>query len=284
MDPGSTAGVLASSARLWQNRAIARAVTPGDDPGETASPPAASPPKRASEASAGRSRVSSVAITTALLGLGCAANPFGYTTAVLLLEAKRGHSIVWTFALSWTVAISVGLAVLVAGLGAVVDSGSHTASTSSSVAHLVLGLGLVAWGIERILQDRRAAAARGSTNAAVEAKTPGWMRAIENTSYVPAFLLGIYMATWPLVIAASGEIVSAGGSTAQTVALGILFVVLGASAVVAVAAIGTFAPDRSKPMLDRFRRWSAIHSRTLVTALLILIGLVLAGHGLSGLV
>ncbi len=226
--------------------------------------------------------MTSAVITVAVLGLGCAANPFGYMTAVLLLTARRGHGIVWTFALAWTAAISVGLAFLVTGFGKIVESGSGSASTWSSVVSLVLGSILLAWGLQRVVRDRRVAAA-GSTDAAVAA-TPGWMGAIENTSYIPAFLLGIYMATWPLVIAAAGEIVAAGGSTGQTVALVVLFVALGSSAVIAVSAFGTFAPDRSERQLARLRTWSAVHSRTLINVILLLFGLVLTGRGLSGLV
>ncbi len=52
--------------------------------------------------------------------------------------------------------------------------------------------------------SRRASGSAGA--AAVEKEQPGWLRAIENISIVGAFMLGIYSATYPLVVAAAGEI------------------------------------------------------------------------------
>jgi hypothetical protein len=101
-------------------------------------------------------------------------------------------------------------------------------------------------------------------------------------SYIPAFLLGVYSATWPTVIAAAGEIVRAGVSTSHTVALCVLFVVVGSSTVVAVAAIGTFS-DRSDELLARLRLWLTVHSRAVITTLLLAVGTLLSVRGLSGL-
>jgi len=199
--------------------------------------------------------------------------------AALLLEARRA-GVVWAYVLAWVGSLSVGLAVLVAGFGALVESGSKSASTATAVVELLLGLALAAWGVQRIVESRRAPPIQAAEQG--ELATPGWMRAIENISYIPAFLLGVYSATWPTVIAAAGEIVRAGVSTSQTVALCLLFVVVGSSTVVTVAAIGTFS-DRSDEILTRLRLWLTIHSRAVITALLLALGALLAVRGLSGL-
>src|SRR5438105_2683876 len=120
--------------------------------------------------------------------------------AVLLLDARRGHGIVWTYVLAWAGSISVGLAFLLAGFGAILESGSHQASQAASITALVLGLGLLAWGLERTVRARRAVPATSSGAGPAQPSMPGWLRAIENISYVSAFLLGIYSATWPFVI------------------------------------------------------------------------------------
>lgn len=224
--------------------------------------------------------MSGATVSVVLLGIACAANPWGIMIAVLLLEARR-PGVVWAYVLAWVGSLSVGIAVLVAGFGALVDSGSKSASTAAAVIELVLGGALAAWGVERIVEDRRAPEAP-SPDEPVEPAPPGWIRAIENISYVPAFLLGIYSATWPMVIAASGEIVKAGGSQAQTVALCVLFVLVGSSTVVAVAAVGTFT-DRSAELLARLRRWLMLHSRAVITAILLVVGIVLAARGVSAL-
>jgi hypothetical protein len=218
--------------------------------------------------------VSSALASVVLLGLACAANPWGIMIAILLLDARRGHAVVWTYVLAWSGSISVVIAALLAGLGAVFASGSDSANTGVSWILLVLGVVLLGFGVRRLLRPQGEAA---------PAETPRWLRAIENISYPAAFVLGIYSATYPMVIAAAGEILRADTTTGETAALAALFVVLGSSSVVAVAALGTFAPRRSAAFLDRMRAWVTAHNRAVITAILLVLGVFLAARGLDGL-
>lgn len=217
-----------------------------------------------------------------VLGLGCAANPWGIMIAVLLLDAKRGRGIVWTYVVAWTGAITVVLVALLAGIGAITEPGSNGASQTASVLELVVGCLLLAFGLRRLL-CARAPEAGGGRDHDAPPELPGWLRAIENISYLAAFLLGIYSATYPLVIAAAGEILRADLDTTQTVALALLFVVLGSSSVIAVAALGTFAPRRSAHHLERMRSWLTVHNRAVITAILLVLGAMLTARGLGGL-
>jgi hypothetical protein len=218
--------------------------------------------------------VSSALASVVLLGLACAANPWGIMIAILLLDARRGHGVVWTYVLAWSGSISVVIAALLAGLGAVFASGSDSANTAVSWILLVLGVLLLGFGVRRLLSPQDEAAPK---------ETPRWLRAIENISYPAAFVLGIYSATYPMVIAAAGEILRADTTTGETAALAALFVVLGSSSVVAVAALGTFAPRRSAAFLDRMRAWVTAHNRAVITAILLVLGVFLAARGLDGL-
>jgi hypothetical protein len=218
--------------------------------------------------------VSSALASVVLLGLACAANPWGMMIAILLLDARRGHGVVWTYVLAWSGSISVVIAALLAGLGAVFASGSDSANTAVSWILLVLGVVLLGFGVRRLLSPQDEAAPE---------ETPRWLRAIENISYPAAFVLGIYSATYPMVIAAAGEILRADTTTGETAALAALFVVLGSSSVVAVAALGTFAPRRSAAFLDRMRAWVTAHNRAVITAILLVLGVFLAARGLDGL-
>jgi hypothetical protein len=218
--------------------------------------------------------VSSALASVVLLGLACAANPWGIMIAILLLDARRGRGVVWTYVLAWSGSISVVIAALLAGLGAVFASGSDSANTAVSWILLVLGVVLLGFGVRRLLSPHGEAA---------PAETPRWLQAIENISYPAAFVLGIYSATYPMVIAAAGEILRADTTTGETAALAALFVVLGSSSVVAVAALGTFAPRRSAAFLDRMRAWVTAHNRAVITAILLVLGVFLAARGLDGL-
>ena len=217
---------------------------------------------------------SSTLAAVIVLGIGCAANPWGIMIAILLLDARRGHGVVWTYVVAWTGAISVVLAALLAGLGTVFGSGSDSSGTAGSWIVLAIGLVLLAFGLRRLLQ-------RGQGDGNAPAETPRWLQAIENISYPAAFLLGIYSATYPLVIAAAGEIARV--ETSEAIGLAVLFVVLGSSSVAGIAALGTFAPDRSAAFLDRMRAWVTAHNRAVITAILLLLGALLAARGLEGL-
>jgi hypothetical protein len=217
---------------------------------------------------------SSALASVVVLGIGCAANPWGIMIAILLLDARRGHGIVWAYVLAWTGAISVVLVALLAGFGAVFESGSDSANTAVSWVELALGVVLIGFGVRRFL---------GSRGEEAPAETPRWLRAIENLSYPAAFLLGIYSATYPLVIAAAGEILRADPSSAKTTALVVLFIVLGSSSVAGVAALGTFAPSRSAAFLERMRVWVTAHNRAVITTIVLVLGGYLAARGLQGL-
>ena len=100
----------------------------------------------------------------------------------------------------------------------------------------------------------------------MEKEQPGWLRAIEHISIIGAFLLGISSATYPLVVAAAGEILRDDLSSSDQTLLAVLFVILGSSTVFAVAALGTFAASRSEPFLTRMRGWLTIHDSAVMTA------------------
>ena len=157
-----------------------------------------------------------------LLGLGCAANPWGIMVAVLLLNAERGLWVVWAYVVAWVGAISVVMAFLLLGFGST-SASSNTTSKVASITELVIGLLLLGFGAWRILR------ARPGTSASVEKEQPGWLRAIKHISVIGAFLLGIYSATYPLVVAAAAEILRDDLSSSDQTLLAVLFVILGSS-------------------------------------------------------
>ena len=89
-----------------------------------------------------------------LLAVACAANPWGIMIAALLLQARRRY-VVWAYVLAWVGSLTVGLALLVAGFGAAVESGSDGAATVTAIVELALGGAILVWGVQRTVQDRR---------------------------------------------------------------------------------------------------------------------------------
>lgn len=212
-----------------------------------------------------------------LLGLGCAANPWGIMVAVLLLNARRGLWVVWAYVVAWIGAISVVMALI---LGGVRSSSASSGSTgkAASIAELLIGLALLGFGVWRLLKARR-----GSSSDAAEKEQPAWLRAIEDISIIGAFLVGIYSATYPVVVAAAGEILRDDLSSADTTLYAVIFVILGSSTVFAVAALGTFAPARSAPFLTKMRAWLTVHNAAVMTGILLVFGALLTTRGFQSL-
>jgi hypothetical protein len=215
-----------------------------------------------------------------LLGLGCAANPWGIMMAVLLLNAKRGLWVVWAYVAAWVAAISVTMALLLLGFGSTSTS-SSTTSKAVSIVEIVIGLALVGFGARSLLKARRERSAAPTEK--LEQKQPRWLRAIAEISIVGAFLLGIYSATYPVVVAAAGEILRSDVSASDQATLAVIFVILGSSTVIAVAALGTFAPSRSASFLARMRAWLTLHNSEVLTAILLVFGVALIARGIQSL-
>jgi hypothetical protein len=53
--------------------------------------------------------------------------------------------------------------------------------------------------------------------------------------------------------------------------------------VAGIAALGTFAPERSAAFLGRMRAWVTAHNRAVITAILLLLGALLTARGLEAL-
>ncbi|MCY7303447.1 MAG: GAP family protein [Thermoleophilia bacterium] len=146
---------------------------------------------------------------------------------------------------------------------------------------IVLGLALLGFGARTLLKARKERSEPPGEHR--EKEQPGWLRAVAEISVFGALLLGIYSATYPVVVAAAGEILRADLSDADQATLAVLFVVIGSSTVIAVAALGTFVPSRSAPFLARIRAWFTVHNGEVITAILLLFGLALTARGIQSL-
>ena len=182
----------------------------------------------------------------------------------------------WAYVAAWIIAISVTMAVILAGFGALFDSASGARRTTS-VLELALGLLLLAIGGRRMQKARRdrSVAAEAGAVAVAEREPPRWLRAVAEITVTEAFLLGVYSSTYPLVIVAAGEIVSGDFGTTEEIALAVVFVVLGSSSVAGVAALATFAAQRSAPLIERMRLWLTLNNQAVVTAILVVFGITL---------
>ena len=119
-------------------------------------------------------------------------------------------------------------------------------------------------------------------------ETPKWMAAIDSFSPAKALGLGFLLAAVNpknllLGIAAGVAIGGAGISLGQEAVAIAVFTVIAASTVAVPVVAYLFASDKMRGPLDRLKAWLQQNNATVMAVLVLVIGVVLIGKGISGL-
>ena len=93
----------------------------------------------------------------------------------------------------------------------------------------------------------------------------------------PAFLLGMFLPTYLIAIAAGAHIVGTHPGTAAAVAGMLVFLLVGTSTVYVPIALAEVAPARSVPVRARLRDWLVHNWRLVGGVLLLVVGAFLIG-------
>jgi len=155
------------------------------------------------------------------------------------------------------------------------SSKDTTPSRAASAVEVVLGA-LVFVVSARAFRRR----ARGQTSA----EAPQWLSRLDRTNWVLAVVVGAFMLTYSLTVAAAAEILKADVSAADAA---IAFAVFAAASITTIAApivVVVAAPERSAERLAGWRRWLLGNSRTIGLVALMVIGALLAVRGVVDLV
>jgi threonine/homoserine/homoserine lactone efflux protein len=210
-------------------------------------------------------------------GIGVALSPFPIIAVLLLLTAPVGVRGGWLFLLGRAVGFAA-LTALFAVLSDLIDSAAGS-SLPAAVLRIGLGLVLIVVAVRKFLTRPR---------ADDEAGLPGWMQSIEARGAGASLRLGVVLTVAnPKEIAfAAGAGLTIGGAflpVGQVIALGAIFVVLACLSVgipvVSVAVRG----ERVMPALHVGRTWLVRNNTIVMTGVLLVIGAMVLGSGISGL-
>ena len=214
-----------------------------------------------------------------VFGLGLAiavCSPVSVVTIIVLLTMPSGRRRGIAFVLGWLLAIAV-IAVVVVGLAHGQDFGSHktTPSRAASVVEIVVGLtaALVAW---RALRRRGQRVSSGGT--------PKWLDRLDRTHWVAATVVGAFMLTYSLTIAAAAEILKAHVSTTDDILAFVVFAVASMLTILAPVVVVIVAPDRSARWLTAWRSWLLGNSRVIGLIAVVVIGAALVVRGVHDLI
>jgi Sap, sulfolipid-1-addressing protein len=201
------------------------------------------------------------------LGVAMALQPLPVLAVVVLLSLDDGLRKAWAFFL--------GEFVVMFGIGAVtvalqVGTSRHDASRPAAFVTLVAGAVLVVAGAWLASRVRRGGAVA----------EPGWVGKLDRMQPWPAFLLGTFLPTYLIAVAAGAHIVGTHPGTAAAVAGMLVFLLVGTASVYGPIVLAQVAPERSGPARARLRDWLFGNWRAVGAGLLLGVGALLFAKGL----
>jgi threonine/homoserine/homoserine lactone efflux protein len=198
------------------------------------------------------------------LGVAMALQPLPVLATVVLLSVQRGVRKAWAFCLGeFVVMFGIGAAAVALQFG----TSKQSASRPASLVTLAAGGVLLVLGVWLIVQSRRTG----------EVREPSWLAKLDQMDPWPAFLLGLFLPTYVIAIAAGAEIAGTQPGTTDAVAAMLLFLVVGMSTVYTPIVLTQLAPERSGPARTRLRDWLVRDWRRVGAVLLLVVGAFLIG-------
>jgi Sap-like sulfolipid-1-addressing protein len=197
-------------------------------------------------------------------------------TVIVLLTMPSGRRRGIAFVVGWLLAIGV-IAAVVVGFAHGQDFSSHktTPSRAASWAEIAVGVIVILAGSRSL--HRRPQGTPGS-------ETPKWLARLDRTNWLLAVLVGAFMLTYSVTIAAAIEILKANVSAADDALAFVVFAVASMLTILAPVVVVLVAPERSAQRLATWRRWLLGNSRTIGLIALIVIGALLIAKGAHDLI
>jgi hypothetical protein len=213
------------------------------------------------------------------VALGVAISPVPIIAVILMLLSPRAGAASVTLLAGWVVGITtvVTLGVLLAHPDDASTAGGPSAM--SSVVELLLGLVAVLIAVRTWRRRPR---------PGEPARVPAWMGAIDQVTPLKAFALGALLSglnpkNLTLGLAGGLIIASDGLSTGQAAAAIAVFVVI-ASVTLAVPVVGYLvAREGMEAPLIRMRDWLTDNNATVMSVVMLVIGVAILGNGLADL-
>ncbi|OJX74035.1 GAP family protein [Leifsonia sp. 71-9] len=211
------------------------------------------------------------------LALGIAISPIPIIAAILMLLSPKARGTSVGFLLGWLLGIIVAVVVFTLLSGLIPAADPDASQPIGGTIKIVLGVLLLLLA----LRQWRSRPKPGETAA-----LPKWMAAIDQMtagrSLGLAFILAAVNPKNLLLAAGAGVAIgTAGLSVGADIVVIVIFVIVAASSV-AIPVIGyLLAADRIRGPLDSLRGWLVGNNATVMSVLLLVIGVVLIGKGIA---
>jgi threonine/homoserine/homoserine lactone efflux protein len=204
-------------------------------------------------------------------------SPIPIIATILMLLAPRAQAASVGFMVGWLTGIVAALVLFVALAAVIPQRDADSSQPVAGVVKIVLGLLMLLIALKQW---------RGRPHEGEEASLPGWMAAIDKLTLVRALALGFALSALNpknlLMTASAGVLIgTADLSTADVVVTVAVFTLI-AGASVAVPVIGyLLARSAMTGPLQSLRVWLVHNNATVMTVLLLVIGVTMIGKGIG---
>jgi hypothetical protein len=211
------------------------------------------------------------------LALGVAISPIPIIAAILMLLSPRARATSVGFLAGWVLGVAGALTVFVL-LGSLLPPGDDAGSTPIvGTIRIIIGALFLVLAVGQW---------RKRPKPGADPVLPKWMSAVESMRPIASFGLGFALAALNpknlLMAAAAGVAVGSSGLTVgEQLVPGAIFVVLAISTVAVPVIAYLVASERMARPLEGLRSWLVANSATVMTVLLLVIGVVNIGKGVA---
>jgi hypothetical protein len=213
-------------------------------------------------------------LTILLMAAVLACQPWSVVAGIILVASDRGVPKEIAFVVGWMLALSV-----VAVASVLLHPDAQQSSTTSTVlAWVELGLGVVAF-VWLVLKLR----GRGELAATPAQGTPKWMARVDTMGPFPAALLGAFLPSYVVVLAAVSEMLRSGQSGTSLAVTAAVFVVVASLGVAAPLFVLVARRDQAPAIYAQWRSWLEQNVRLVVLVIGLVVAVMLITRGIAAL-
>ncbi len=194
------------------------------------------------------------------------------TVTILILLSPNRNRAALPFLVGWVAGVAAVIILSALGASALPDPPRRGADTTTAVLEIMIGAALVVLGVVSLRRGERTG-------------LPGWLSAVDSFGALASFGVAVLLDFRPkgllLGVAAGLTLHAAPVRPSQVGLLIVIYTVIATSTVVVPIAASLIAPRKMEPKLIAARDWLTHNGRILTSSMMIMIGVVIIGAGLS---
>ncbi len=211
------------------------------------------------------------------LALGIAISPIPIIAAILMLLSPKARGTSLGFLTGWLLGIIVAVVLFTILSSVIPQSDSDAPTPVIGIVKIVLGAGLLLLAVRQW---------RSRPSDGAEPAMPKWMSAIDTMTAGRALMLGFLLSALNpknllMGVAAGVAIGSASLAIGENIAATSIFTLIAVSTVAVPIIAYLAATARMSGPLESLRKWLVHNNSTVMTVLLLVIGVVLIGKGIG---